>query len=144
MHLPAVNLQPSSGRRPSILPSGAALDGDITQQEVELALPKLSNGKAVGGAGWPAELLRYAAHHVTMEDGSRHKVWVLDPLLTRFLNHCFRADALPPCISSALVIPIDKDVCTLDAANYRPIAVGEPLYRLYIIILNRRLVGWSE
>ena len=58
---PAVNLKPSSGRRPSTLPPSAALDGDITQQEVELALPKLSNGKAVGGAGWPAELLRHAA-----------------------------------------------------------------------------------
>ena len=80
---PAVNLQPSSGRRPSTLPPSAALDGDITQQEVELALPKLSNGKAVGGAGWPAELLRHAAYYVIMEDGSRHKVWVLTPLLTR-------------------------------------------------------------
>ena len=79
-----------------------------------------------------------------MEDGSRHKVWILAPLLTRFLNCCFCAGALPACISSALVTPIHKKGCTLDAANYRPIAVGEPLYRLYTIILNRRLVGWSE
>ena len=84
------------------------------------------------------------AHYVTMEDGSRHKVWVFAPLLTRFLNRCFRAGVLPPCISSALVTPMRKKGCTLDAANYRPIAVGEPLYRLYTIILNKRLVGWSE
>ena len=141
---PAVNLQPSSGQRPSTLPPSSALDGDVTQQEVKLALPKLSNGKAVGGAGWPAELLQHAACYVTMEDGSRHKVWVLASLLTRFLNHCFCAGALPSCISSALVTPIHKKGCTLDAANYRPIAVVEPLYRLYTIILNRRLVGWSE
>ena len=139
-----VNLQPLSVQRPCTIPPSAALDADITEREVELALPKLSNGKAVGGAGWPAELLRYAAHYVTMEDGSRHKVWVLAPLLTRFLNRCFRAGVLPPCISSALVTPIHKKSCTLDAANYRPIAVGEPLYRLYTIILNKRLVGWSE
>ena len=71
-------------------------------------------------------------------------VLLLSPLLTRFLNHCFCAGALPSCISSALVTPIHKKGCTLDAANYRPTAVGEPLYRLYTIILNRRLVGWSE
>ncbi|RYE04502.1 MAG: reverse transcriptase family protein [Rickettsiaceae bacterium] len=120
------------------------MDAAISQQEVEFALPKLSNGKAAGRAGWPAELLRYAAQHVTMDNGSRQKVWILAPLLTRLLNHCFHAGSLPPCISSALVTPIHKKGCTLDAANYRPIAVGEPLYRLYTIILNRRLVGWSE
>ena len=81
---------------------------------------------------------------MVMEDGSRHKVWVLAPLLTCFLNRCFCAGALPSCISSALVTPIHKKGCTFDAANYRPIAVDEPLYRLYTIILNRRLVGWSE
>ena len=114
---PTVNLQPSSVQRPCTIPSSPVLDADITEREVELALPKLSNGKAVGGAGWPAELLRYAAHYVTMEDGSRHKVWVLAPLLTRFLNRCFRAGVLPPCISSALVTPIHKKGCTLDAAH---------------------------
>ena len=78
---PPVNLQPPSDQHPATIPPSAALDADITEQEVELALPKLSHGKAVGVAGWPAELLRYAAHEVTMEDGSRHKVWVLALLL---------------------------------------------------------------
>ena len=57
----------------------------------------------VGLAGRPDELMRYAAHYVTMDDGSRHKVWILALLLTRFHNHCFRAGALLPGISSALV-----------------------------------------
>ena len=103
---PTDNLQPPADPDPSVLPSSAALDADITQQEVELALPKFFNGKAVGGAGWPAELLRYAADHATMDNGSRRKVWIPAPLLTHFLNHCFHAGAQPPCISSGLVTPI--------------------------------------
>ena len=53
---------------------GAALNPVITRQEVELALPKLFNDDAVGGASWPAELLQFAAHDVTMDSGCRHKV----------------------------------------------------------------------
>lgn len=48
------------------------------------------------------------------------------------------------CVSSALVTPIHKKGPASDPANYRPIAVGGPLYRLYTIILNDRLVAWSE
>ena len=124
---PTVNLQPPSVQHPCTIPSSAALDAYINEREVELALAKLSNGKAVGGAGWPVELLRYVAHYVTMEDGSRHKVWVLAPLLARLLNRCFRAGVLQPCISSALVTPIHKKGCTLDAANCWPHSCGRAL-----------------
>ena len=121
-----------------------ALDASITQAEVETALPKLSNGKAAGNTGWPAELLRHASYHVQMEDGRRVKVWMLAPILTAFLNACFVQGRLPACVSSALVTPVHKKGAVVDTANYRPIAVGEPLYRLYTIILNARLVAWSE
>ena len=114
------------------------------QQEVELALPILANGKASGSTGRRAELLRHAAEYIIMDNGSRQKVWILKPLLSRLLNHCFRSVFLPPCMVSALVTPIHKKGCTLDTVNYWPTAVGEPLYRLYTIILNKRLVDWSE
>ena len=64
-----------------------ALDAAITQAEVEKALPKLSNGKAPGKAGWPAKLLRHASYHVQLEDGCRVKV--LAPFMTAFPNACF-------------------------------------------------------
>ena len=111
---------------------------------MEKALPKLSNGKATGRAGWPAELLRHAAYHVTLDNGRKVKVWMLAPILASFLNACFSQGRLPACVSSALVTPIHKKGPASDPANYRPIAVGEPLYRLYTIILNDRLVAWSE
>ena len=67
----------------------------------------------------------------------------LAPLITRLLNCCFRSGSLPPCIASALVTQIRQKGCALDTANYRPIAVGKPLYQLYTIVL-KRLVDWSE
>ena len=63
----------------------------FSQREVEKALPKLSNGKASGSAGWPAEMLRHAAEYITMDNGSRQKVWILATLLTHLLNRCFRS-----------------------------------------------------
>ena len=40
--------------------------------------------------------------------------------------------------------PVFKKGDKCDPANYRPIAVGEPLCRLYAAILNRRIVSWAE
>ena len=88
---PATRMRPPDNPCPVSPPSCAALEADISQREVEQALPKLSNGKASGGAGWPAELLRHAAEYITMDNGSRQKVWILAPLLTRLLNRCFRS-----------------------------------------------------
>ena len=141
---PAARIRPSRPRAPQPPPPVDALDASITQAEVEKALPKLSNGKAAGNAGWPAELLRRASYHVQLEDGRRVKVWMLAPILTAFLNSCFVQGRLPACVSSALVTPVHKKGAVADTANYRPIAVGEPLYRRYTIILNARLVAWSE
>ena len=142
---PAAPLQPDPcATPPQCSPPVQDLEGPITHVEVQRTLAKLPNGRADGQAGWPAELLRYAAYYVEGEDGSKFKVWMLASLLTSFLNACCRRGQLPACISSAMVTPVHKKGCALDPSNYRPIAVGEPLYRLYTTILNSRLVAWSE
>ena len=64
---------------------------------------------------------------------------MLAPILASFLNACFNQGRLPACVSSALVTPIHKKGPAGDPANHRPIAVGEPLYGLYTIILNDSL-----
>ena len=71
------------------------LEAAITQAEVEKALLKLSNGKATGRAGWPAELLRHLAHHVTLDNGRKVKEWMLAPILAGFLNACFNQGCQP-------------------------------------------------
>ena len=40
--------------------------------------------------------------------------------------------------------PVFKKGDKFDPSNYRPIAVGEPLCRLYAAILNSRIVNWAE
>ena len=60
------------------------------------------------------------------------------------LNAYFQSGAVPACVTSALVIPIHKESKDLNTANCTPIAVGEPLHRLYISILNERILDRSE
>ena len=99
---------------------------------------------APGQAGWSAEMLRYASYWLEDEHGNRKKFWILAPLLTNLLNAFFLSGSGPACVTSGLVSPIHKKGCPLYSANYRPIAVGEPLYKLHTTILNDRLVRWSE
>lgn len=108
------------------------------------ALPKLSNGKAAAKAGWPAELLCCAVYWAKDENGHARKVWMLAPLLADMLNAFFQTGFVPAPVTSALVKPIHKKGSDLDTSNYRPIAAGEPLYKLYTIILNRRILDWPE
>ena len=60
------------------------------------------------------------------------------------LDAFFQSGTVPIGVKLAFVTPIHKKGSDLDIANYRPVAIGEPLYRLSTIILNKRLVDWSE
>ena len=51
------------------------LNEPVTQAEVQQALPSLDNAKA----GWPAELLRYATHHVEDDNGKPVKAGCWPP-----------------------------------------------------------------
>ena len=68
---PVTPIQPDPPQPTRAAPFVDGLEAAITQAEVEKALPKVSNGKAMGRAGWPAELLRHAAYHVTLDNGRK-------------------------------------------------------------------------
>ena len=51
---------------------------------------------------------------------------------------------VPPAANCSLVVPIHKRGDVVQPTNYRPIAVGEPLTRLYGALLNSRLVSYIE
>ena len=56
----------------------------------------------------------------------------------------FQSGTVPACVNEELVTPVFMKGDPFDTANYRPIAVTDPLMRLYAIILNTRLQSYTE
>lgn len=118
----------------------AILNKPFTTEEIEDGVGRLNNNRAPGISGQPAEMLRYAVLH--REDGTQDRV--LLPALTAMLNAALELGKLPDSWNVSLVSPIYKRGDPDSTANYRPIAVGEPIMRLLAVIVNRRLLDFTE
>ena len=118
------------------------LDQPLTEAEIEVGLRKLHNGRSGALLGYTSELLRYAKLTATEEDPA--PAHLLVPCLQLLFNTAFSTGAVPQSWKTSLVTPILKKGDATDTANYRPIAVGEPLSRLYASILVQRLVQFTE
>ena len=95
-----------------------------------------------GSQGFSSEFLRYAKHQP--ERGEAPPQHVLLPAVTATLQAAFRARPVPKEDNGGLITPVFKKGASLDTSNYRPIAVTEPLLRLYAGILNERLLAYTE
>lgn len=115
----------------------------VTLEEIYGALTKLRNGKACGLSGIPVELLKYTAPPAA-EEGQPTTPHRIASLLVALFNEAFRQGIIPDNVNCSLITPIFKKGDQRVTANYRPIAVTEPVLRLYAGILNRRLVDWTE
>lgn len=122
--------------------AAAALNAPITLEEVLGGLKRLNNGRAAGKLGLPAELLRYA--QATSSRDVPRPPHLLAPVLLDVLNAAFRSGAVPAGFNTGLVTPVYKRGDACDTGNYRPIAVTEPIMRLYAGLLNQRLVRFTE
>ena len=122
--------------------AAATLNGNVTQEEVQVALQNLHNGRAKGAYGLPSELLRYAKLPSTKDRPNPPHLLV--PTLTVLINSLFSQGAVPESINASLITPVYKKGDPFDTSNYRPIAVTEPIMRLYAGILNARLVQFTE
>ena len=60
------------------------------------------------------------------------------------VNHMFRSGRVPVACNQALVMPIFERGDKLNSTKYRPIAVTEPLMRLYAGMLNARLLDYTD
>ena len=118
------------------------LNQPISHSEVALALQHLHNGRSGAMLGYTSELLRYAQLSATLDDPE--PLHLLVPCLLVLFNAAFSTGQVPQSWKSSLVTPIFKKGDATDTANYRPIAVGEPISRLYSSILAQRLVKYTE
>ena len=69
---------------------------------------------------------------------------LLAPVLLCVLNSAFQAGHVPTAVNAALVTPVFKRGNNCDTSKYRPVAVTEPVIRLYAGVLNARLVQFTE
>ena len=68
----------------------------------------------------------------------------LAPCIACIFNACQRVAALPRSWALCGITPIHKGGDTQDPGNYRGIAVGSLLAKLYACILNELLIKWTE
>ena len=114
----------------------------ISLEEVHAGLSRLNNGRAAGYSGLPAELLRYA--QATATPDAPAPPHLLAAALQAVLNCAFLAGRVPASSNVGLVSPVFKRGDPCSPGSYRPIAVTEPLMRLYASILNARLLQFTE
>ncbi len=74
----------------------------------------------------------------------QHPEHVLAPVLAAVLNAAFQSGTVPGSVNASLITPVYKKGSKVDPQNYRPIAVTEPILRLYASILNGRLLRYTE
>ena len=120
----------------------ASLNTPLTQTEIECALDRLHNGRSGALLGYSSELLRYAK--LCPSDDDPAPAHLLLPCLQLLFDTAFSTGSVPQSWKTSLVTPVFKKGDATDPANYRPIAVGEPLSRLYASILAQRLVAFTE
>ena len=118
------------------------LDVDISIEDVDYGLCQLNSGRTSGFKGYPAEFLSCSRRLPT--EGDRSPDSVLVPPVTSILNAMFTRGQVPYGANVHLVTPVFKKGDELCTDSYRPIAVPEPLMRLYATILNNRLVDYLE
>ena len=118
------------------------LNAPIESTELLFTLNRLQNGKAPGPSGIVSELYRYARHLPTPDEPNPPNLLV--PSLLSLLNSSFSLGHIPAHVNVSLITPIFKKGDPTQACNYRPIAVSDPILKLYAGILNQRLVNFTE
>lgn len=104
------------------------INGPITEDEINMHLHKLKNGKAAGIDGISGEFLKYAPDQ-------------LMPLLYPLYNNIFENSDWPNIWADGIINPIHKKSSINVADNYRKVTVMPAAGKVLESILNSRLVN---
>ena len=117
------------------------LNEPLTLEEVSRAILRLPNGKSPGSESIPAECYKYARR--LRQEGDRPgqaELNRLAPTLLVLLQHIFSTGDFPEQFTTTLVTPVFKKGDPREPGNYRGIAVGGALAKLYAAVLLQRLI----
>ncbi|GLC35023.1 hypothetical protein PLESTM_000270700 [Pleodorina starrii] len=119
--------------------AAASLSAPFTLAEVIAALKSLRNHKSPGLELAPAECYKYATRSIENKEE-----FVLAPYLLRLLEHIRSTGDYPKQFEVSVITPLHKKGDAHDPSNYRGLAVGGALSKLYAFLLDRRLKAWGE
>ena len=126
--------------------NGGVLNAPITVSEVAEVFGKLSRGRAAGPDGIRAEFLRDVV--VPAEGCSQGPVPiyrnVLLPVVHAVVGAVFASGCYPVSWSQAAISAVFKKGDPQQHTNYRGIAVGNTLGKVFSMVLDRRLSRWAE
>ena len=108
------------------------LDSEINMFELNLAIKKLSNGKAPGEDGIPNEVWKNL-HAIGKQD------------LLNLFNKCYNhPELIPEEWSKITIVPIFKKGDVNSPGNYRPISLINTITKLFTTVLAKRLTSFCK
>lgn len=126
------------------LKAAEQMNEPLQLEEVCAALHKAHPGRAAGPDGIRMEFLKGAYELEATERGRVKKRYVLLPVLHAVLNAVFVSGEYPSAWSAATLSAVFKKGDPDDLDNYRGIAVGPALGKLFSMVLNSRLDVHAE
>ena len=129
---------------PQASTTATLLNVPFTDAELQTALAKLSDNKAAGVDGMPAEFLTHACTTTQGADGKTTRHYILGPTLAKLFT-CILLGTYPATWGTSALAPVPKAGGRADDPNdYRGIAVSAVLSKLYSLCLFARLDPWAE
>ena len=108
------------------------LNSEMSQNEVKQAIGSMKTGKASGPDGYVLEFYKYIPLNVL-------------PLIVKLFNLILANGNVPESWCQAIICPLYKGKGSInDQNNYRGISLINVISKIFMKVLNTRLVKWSE